>query len=88
MMTVPGASVLIFLTLIWGFFGSFGLPPLDLLCLPPLAFLGGPMLEAGWCSADSRLWPVVASTDGVAWIADLTSLASSCSKFLKSTWTG
>ena len=38
-----------FLTVIWGFVGSFGLPsfslpPLDLFLLPPLAFLGKPML--------------------------------------------
>ena len=62
------------LTVIGGILGSLGLPsffflpPLDLFLLPPLAVLGGPMLEAGWCSADlgRRLRPTEAFLDGVA----------------------
>ena len=51
-------GILALLTVIWGFLGSFGLlslslPPLDLLLLPPLAFLGRPMLEAGGRFSDT-----------------------------------
>ena len=75
-MVVPGSGVLKFLALvpyavIWGFLGSFSLPPLVLVVLPPLAFLSRSMLEAGWCSADcgpweprQMVWPRV-----VTWIA-------------------
>ena len=77
---LPGAGILPLLTVIWGVLDSFGLPsfslpPLDLALLPPLAFLGRPMLEAGWCSANSRcrLRPVSASADGVAWMLSLLS---------------
>ena len=77
---VSEAGILALLTMIWGFLGSFGLlslslPPLDLLLLPPLAFLGRPMLEAGWClSAYCRQRPVAPSLIGGAWWADLAVL--------------